>query len=323
MMYLFKFTPILKQTLWGGEKIKVFKQLNSSLNHVGESWELSGIPGSESIVSNGILKGTPLSELIRRFGPALVGNENYQTFGNLFPLLIKFIDAHLDLSIQVHPDDNLAQKRHHCPGKNEMWYVISNEPDARLCAGLSHAITPEEYEKRINNETIEEVLQFHQLHAGDVFNIPAGRVHSIGAGAFIAEIQQTSDITYRLYDFNRRDANGNLRELHTKLAKDAIDYTVYDNYRTQYTPHINEPVELITSPHFTTSLYNLTENMSCDYSELDSFVIFICIEGKAVLRDNKGNEVQIKQGETVLVPAETNSIDICTEKKVKLLETWV
>ena len=323
MMYLFKFNPILKQTLWGGEKIKIFKQLNSSLKHIGESWELSGVPGCESIVANGALKGTALSELIRRFGPALVGNENYQTFGNLFPLLIKFIDAHLDLSIQVHPDDHLAQERHHCPGKNEMWYVISNEPNAHLCAGLSHVITPEEYEKRIKNGSIEEVLKFHQLHAGDVFNIPAGRIHSIGAGAFIAEIQQTSDVTYRLYDFNRRDANGNLRELHTELAKDAIDYTVHDDYRTHYTSYINKPVELITSPHFTTSLYNLTEDMTCDYSELDSFVVFICIEGEAILHDDRGNEVHIRQGETVLVPAQTNSIDICIEKQVKLLESWV
>lgn len=322
-MYPFKFEPLLKQTIWGGDKINSYKKLANDLTQVGESWELSGVPGHESIVANGVWKGTSLSRLIERFGAEIVGTENHARFGTTFPLLVKFIDARLDLSIQVHPDDELARQRHGCPGKNEMWYVISAEPHARLCAGLSRPIDAAEYERRIHDGSIEEVLCFHELHAGDVFNIPAGRVHSIGAGAFIAEIQQTSDITYRIYDFNRRDANGQLRELHTELAKDAIDYTTLPDYRTHYAPDTNVPVELVASPYFTTSLYDLTEEMTCDYSELDTFIIYICTEGAAVLCDDQGNKEPIRQGETVLVPACTRTVSICPEGHVTLLESWV
>ena len=317
-----KFEPILKQTLWGGDKINDYKHLNNSLTHIGESWEISGVPGHESVVANGPWKGTALPALIDRLGADLVGRDNYERFGTLFPLLVKFIDARLDLSIQVHPDDRLAHERHGCPGKNEMWYVIAAEPGAQLCAGLSHPISPEEYERRIADGSIEDVLCFHKLQAGDVFHIPAGRVHSIGAGAFIAEIQQTSDITYRIYDYNRRDDNGRLRELHTEWARDAIDYTVQADYRTHYTPHTNEPVELVSSPHFTTSLYDLTEDMHCDYSELDTFIIYICTKGAATLCDDAGSELAISQGETVLIPACTRSVHIRPDGQVCLLESW-
>ena len=317
-----KFDPILKQTLWGGDKINDYKHLNNSLTHIGESWEISGVPGHESVVANGPWKGTALPALIDRLGADLVGRDNYERFGTLFPLLVKFIDARLDLSIQVHPDDRLAHERHGCPGKNEMWYVIAAEPGAQLCAGLSHPISPEEYERRIADGSIEDVLCFHKLRAGDVFHIPAGRVHSIGAGAFIAEIQQTSDITYRIYDYNRRDDNGRLRELHTEWARDAIDYTVQADYRTHYTPHTNEPVELVSSPHFTTSLYDLTEDMHCDYSELDTFIIYICTKGAATLCDDAGSELAISQGETVLIPACTRSVHIRPDGHVCLLESW-
>lgn len=321
-MYMMKFEPILKQTLWGGDKINDYKHLNNSLTHIGESWEISGVPGHESVVANGPWKGTALPALIDRLGADLVGRDNYERFGTLFPLLVKFIDARLDLSIQVHPDDRLAHERHGCPGKNEMWYVIAAEPGAQLCAGLSHPISPEEYERRIADGSIEDVLCFHKLQAGDVFHIPAGRVHSIGAGAFIAEIQQTSDITYRIYDYNRRDDNGRLRELHTEWARDAIDYTVQADYRTHYTPHTNEPVELVSSPHFTTSLYDLTEDMHCDYSELDTFIIYICTKGAATLCDDAGSELAISQGETVLIPACTRSVHIRPDGQVCLLESW-
>ena len=200
---------------------------------------------------------------------------------------------------------------------------ISAEPGARLCSGLSRHITPDEYEERVASNTIEEVLQFHDIHPGDVFNIPSGCVHSIGAGVFLAEIQQTSDITYRIYDFNRRDADGNLRQLHTELAKDAINYNLTENSKSIYTPVLNQPVELLSTPYFTTSLYKLTEPLMCDYSELDSFVIMICTEGSAQLSDDKDNRISIAQGETVLIPAETESLYIYPEDKVTLLESWV
>lgn len=323
-MYPLKFEPILKQTLWGGDKIVPFKHLNSDLRGVGESWEISGVEEDESIVANGPDKGLTLTDMIRRYREELVGEANYARFGNKFPLLIKFIDAKQDLSIQVHPSDELAKKRHNSFGKTEMWYVVGADNGAKLRSGFSEEITSKEYKERVHDNTITDVLQEYNIHSGDVFFLPAGRVHSIGAGAFIAEIQQTSNITYRIYDFNRKDANGNTRELHTDLAREAINYEVLDDYRTAYEPVENEPVELVACPYFTTTLYDMTEEITCDYSELDSFVIFICLDGSCTIRDNEGNELLMKAGETLLFPATVQDITITpTEGSVKLLETYV
>lgn len=322
-MYPFKFQPILKQTIWGGERIIPFKHLRSDLHQVGESWEISNVPGNESVVTNGSLAGKTITQLVRTFKEELVGESNYKRFGDNFPLLIKFIDAKEDLSIQVHPDDELAQKRHNSLGKSEMWYVIDAAPGARLLSGLNQQITPNEYKERVKKSTITEVLQSHEVKPGDVFYLPAGRIHAIGAGIFLAEIQETSNVTYRIYDYNRHDANGNPRELHTELAKDAIDYELYDDYNVSYDSIPNEPVELLATPHFTTSLYDMDEELSCDYSELDSFIIFICLEGKAVLSDDQENEITISAGETVLFPAITEEVTIMPEDKVKILETYV
>ena len=309
-MYPLKFQPILKSTLWGGEKIIPFKHLDSNQTQVGESWEISDVPGDESIVANGADAGKNLTQMVNEYKGALVGEANYKRFNGFngkFPLLIKFIDAQQDLSIQVHPNDELAMKRHNSMGKTEMWYVVDATADAHLRSGLSKAITPDEYAQMIADNTICDALKDYSIKPGDVFFLPAGRIHSIGAGSFIAEIQQTSNVTYRIYDFNRKDKNGNTRELHTELSKDAIDYTVYDDYRTNYTPKENEPVELVTCPYFTTTVYDLTEKMNMDYSELDSFVIYICLQA----------------GESVLFPATTRSLEVVPEGKVKFLETYV
>lgn len=302
-MYPLKFEPILKQTLWGGDKIISFKQLNDTRTEVGESWEISAVEGSESIVAEGPDKGMTLTEVLSKYREELLGEANYARFGVKFPLLVKFIDARQDLSIQVHPSDELAKKRHNSMGKTEMWYVIGADKGAKLRSGFSEQITPKEYKDRVYNNTITEVLQEYDIQPGDVFFLPAGRVHSIGAGAFIAEIQQTSDVTYRIYDFDRKDAKGNARELHTDLAREAINFEVLDDYRTQYDVVENEPIELVACPYFTTSLYDMTEEITCDYSELDSFVIFVCVEGSCTLYDNEKNEVSFKAGETVLMPA--------------------
>ena len=323
-MYPLKFEPILKQTLWGGEKIIPFKHLNETLSNVGESWEVSAVEGSESVVANGPEKGMTLPEMVRRYKEELVGEANYARFGEKFPLLIKFIDAKLDLSIQVHPDDALAKKRHNSFGKNEMWYVISADPGAKLISGFSQEITPKEYKERVHDGTFAEVLQSCAIQSGDVFYVPAGRVHGIGAGAFVAEIQQTSDITYRIYDYNRKDKNGKTRELHTAQAVDAINFAdVQDDFRTAYDHVQNEPVEVVACPYFTTSVYDMTEEITCDYSELDSFVIFICVEGSCRLTDNENNEIALQAGETVLLPATTQNITIVPDQHVKLLETYV
>ena len=323
-MYPLKFEPILKQTLWGGEKIIPFKHLNDTLANVGESWEVSAVEGSESVVANGTDKGHTLPEMVRKYKDELVGESNYTRFGDKFPLLIKFIDAKLDLSIQVHPGDDLARKRHNSFGKNEMWYVISTDKGAKLISGFSQQITPKEYKERVHNGTFAEVLQPCPIQPGDVFYVPAGRVHGIGAGAFVAEIQQTSDITYRIFDYNRKDKDGKSRELHTSQAIDAINFAdVQDDFRTEYERIQNEPVEMVASPYFTTSVYDMTEEITCDYSELDSFVIFICVEGACRLTDNEKNEVTLQAGDTVLLPATTQEVTIVSDGAVKLLETYV
>ena len=314
-MYPLKFEPILKQTHWGGDKIISFKQLNDTRKEEVE--------GSESIVAEGPDKGMTLTEVLSKYREELLGEANYARFGVKFPLLVKFIDARQDLSIQVHPSDELAKKRHNSMGKTEMWYVIGADKGAKLRSGFSEQITPKEYKDRVYNNTITEVLQEYDIQPGDVFFLPAGRVHSIGAGAFIAEIQQTSDVTYRIYDFDRKDAKGNARELHTDLAREAINFEVLDDYRTQYDVVENEPIELVACPYFTTSLYDMTEEITCDYSELDSFVIFVCVEGSCTLYDNEKNEVSFKAGETVLMPASTQEVTIVPNGKVKLLETYV
>lgn len=324
-MYPLKFEPILKQTLWGGDKIIPFKHLNETLPNVGESWEVSAVEGSESVVANGADKGYTLPEMVRKYKEELVGEANYARFGNKFPLLIKFIDAKLDLSIQVHPGDELAKKRHNSFGKNEMWYVIAADKGAKLISGFAEEITPKEYKDRVHNGTFAEVLQTCAIEPGDVFYVPAGRVHGIGAGAFVAEIQQTSDITYRIFDYNRKDKDGKSRELHTSQAMDAINFSdVQDDFRTEYERVQNEPVEMVASPYFTTSVYDMTEEITCDYSELDSFVIFICVEGSCRLTDDNQNEITLRAGETVLLPAAVQEVTIVPEGgRVKLLETYV
>lgn len=324
-MYPLKFEPILKQTLWGGDKIIPFKHLNETLPNVGESWEVSAVEGSESVVANGTDKGYTLPEMVRKYKEELVGEANYARFGNKFPLLIKFIDAKLDLSIQVHPGDELAKKRHNSFGKNEMWYVIVADKGAKLISGFAEEITPKEYKDRVHNGTFAEVLQTCAIEPGDVFYVPAGRVHGIGAGAFVAEIQQTSDITYRIFDYNRKDKDGKSRELHTSQAMDAINFSdVQDDFRTEYERVQNEPVEMVASPYFTTSVYDMTEEITCDYSELDSFVIFICVEGSCRLTDDNQNEITLRAGETVLLPAAVQEVTIVPEgQRVKLLETYV
>ncbi|MBM6720792.1 class I mannose-6-phosphate isomerase [Bacteroides gallinaceum] len=323
-MYPLKFKPILKSTIWGGEKIIPFKHLDIQQEQVGESWEISDVPGDESVVANGADAGKNLTQMVDEYKAALVGESNYKRFNGKFPLLIKFIDACQDLSIQVHPDDELAMKRHQSLGKTEMWYVIGNDGGkAHLRSGLSKQITPEEYAQMIADNTICDALADYAVQPGDVFFLPAGRIHSIGAGCFIAEIQETSNITYRIYDFNRKDKNGNTRELHTELSKDAIDYTVNEDYRTHYTPKQNEPVELVACPYFTTTVYDLTEPMEMDYSELDSFVIYICMEGACSVTDNEGNQLSLQAGESVLFPATTQKLSVEPEGQVKFLETYV
>ncbi len=313
-----KFRPILNSMIWGGERIIPYKGIESDQKMVGESWELSGVKGSESVVANGELEGESISQLLAAYGAELLGRANYERFGDEFPLLIKFIDAKQDLSIQVHPNDKLAAERHNKKGKTEMWYVVAKEDGARLRSGFAKSVTPEEYVESVENNTVTDLLQEYEVNKGDIFFLPAGRIHSIGAGCFIAEIQQTSDITYRIYDFDRRDAEGNARELHTELAKDAIDYRVQSDYRTQYNKEVRDQVQKVVGcPFFTTSMLNLTKSITIDYCALDSFVIYICTEGECTV-----NDVALHAGETLLLPASSQIVIIETEG-CKILSTQI
>lgn len=322
-LYPLKFKPILKSVIWGGDEISKFKDITPVQDGIGESWEISGVDGNVSVVANGELEGKNLVDIISEYKEQLVGKKNYEKFGTTFPLLIKFIDAKDNLSIQVHPDDELAKQRHNSFGKTEMWYVINATPGAFLYSGFEKQMTPESYVKSIEENTFVDSLAKHDVKKGDVFFLPAGRVHAIGAGTFIAEIQQTSNITYRIYDYNRTDTKGNPRELHTELAKDAIDYKLYDNYKTEYKRRENQPVELESCRYFTTDLLEITKDITRDYEDLDSFVIYICMGGACSIRDDKGNDLYIGQGETALIPAEANNVLISPEGSVLLLETFV
>ena len=319
-MEIIKFRPILKQVLWGGNKIIPFKQLDANMEQVGESWEVSGVKDNESIVANGQYEGMKLNDLVALLKGDLVGKENYERFGNEFPLLIKFIDASKQLSIQVHPNDEQAKAKGLKRGKTEMWYVMESAPDATLLSGLKRAITPEEYKAMVENDTITDALCEYRVGEGDVFYLPAGRIHSIGAGTFLAEIQETSDVTYRIYDFKRKDKDGNYRQLHTEEAAECIDYSVENDYRTKYEARKNEGVELAQCTHFTTSVYDLDEPMLLDYSELDSFVVLIALSGECTLSTGDA-ETQLRAGETVLLPATTQTLNV--SGTVKFLETFV
>ncbi len=303
----YKFESFLKTTIWGGEQIAAFKGIDTDLHNVGESWEISDFPGQESVVATGEDKGLNLSALVEKYKEQLVGEKVYAKFGNHFPLLVKFIDSHQNLSVQVHPNDELAMKRHGCRGKSEMWYVIKAEPGARIYTGLCKEITPERYEQMVTKETVDgyspimDVIATYESHQGDVFYLPAGRLHAIGAGNFVAEIQQTSDITYRVYDYGRRDAYGNTRELHIEQAKDAIDYHVYPEYRSTYDSTLLD-APLVHCPYFNVNRVVVHETMDVDY-QVDSFVIVICLAGSA-----KVNGVDVRQGESLLVPACDNAL---------------
>lgn len=323
-LYPLKFKPIYKNKIWGGDKIKtVLNKDFSSLPNCGESWEISAVQGDISVVSNGFLKDNNLQELIEVYMGDLVGDKIYTRFGLEFPLLIKFIDANSDLSIQVHPGDELAKERHNSFGKTEMWYIIQAEKNAKLISGFNKELNKEEYLKSLENKTLPEILNFEKVQTGDVFFIPAGRVHAICSGILLAEIQQTSDITYRIYDWERKDENGKSRELHTDMALDAIDYKKYDAYKIQYEKILNKHSQLTECKYFTTNILEFNQQLKLDYSLLDSFVIYMCIEGSYTINNDSDNKTEVEQGETILVPATFERITLTPQPKAKILEIYI
>lgn len=321
-MKALQFNALLKTTIWGGEEVTALKKLENAPEQVGESWEISGVPGNETVVADGEFKGETLEKLIERFGAELVGKRNLERYGTTFPLLIKFISAAQDLSIQVHPDDAMAQRMGHPYGKTEMWYIVHTQPGASLCSGFNADFSADGYTESLADGTLMNHLSRHETRPGDCFFIPAGRIHSIGAGNFLVEIQQSSNDTFRVYDFNRTDTEGHKRELHVAQAREALDYKAYPEYRTQYEPRPNDCTPLVECPQFTTRLYELTAPLKADYTDIDSFVILIAFEGAATLRYAEG-ELTLRAGESVLFPATTEGVEIVPAAGgFKALETF-
>lgn len=320
-LYPLKFEPILKERLWGGTKLQsvLNKKIESEIT--GESWEISGVTGDVSIVSNGNLSGMSLAELIASQGKSLLGQSVIDRFGTDFPILIKFIDAKQDLSIQLHPNDKLAKERHNSFGKTEMWYIMDSDSDAKLIVGFNKSVTKEEYSEALKNDTLLNLLNYEQVREGDTFFINTGKIHAIGAGVLLAEIQQTSDITYRVFDFNRRDKNGNLRELHTDLALDAIDYERKDDFVVNYSKRQDQVNTMVVCPYFKTNFIQLSKNLQLDVAQRDSFIIYMCVGGAVTISTEMG-EVHLQKGETALVPAIVQKIDL-KSNRAKLLEVTI
>ena len=325
MLYPLVFEPIFRPMVWGGEKIPAYKGVTTDVEHIGESWEISAYGDKISVVADGPLAGRNLNSLVHEFKGELVGEKVYASTGDEFPLLIKFIDALSDLSIQVHPGNEMARREHGptAKGKTEMWYVISADPGAALLCGLKESITPDDYTRMVADGTITSVLQRYEVQPGDVFFLPAGRIHAICSGCFIAEIQQTSDLTYRIWDYGRLGLDGKPRQLHTELARQAIDYKVYpEGYKTAYKPLKNKEVVLVSCPYFTTSLYELDKPVSKNLRHVDSFVVAMVLEGEGAL-ECMGTSTPLRQGTTVLIPASAPSMKFVPQGSLKVLTSGV
>lgn len=322
MLYPLKFTPISKYRIWGGNKLNTVLNKNFTLENCGESWEISDVEGDETVVAEGALQGQTLKQLIPQFKDALVGKSVYEKFGVEFPLLIKFIDAQEPLSIQVHPSDEMAKIRHQSFGKNEMWYVMQAEEDAELIVGFDEQLTKETYQAHLDKDTVLEVMHHETVQEGDTFYIPTGRVHAIGAGVLLAEIQQTSDVTYRIFDYNRVDKKtGKKRDLHNDLAFDVIDFTVHENYKTSYKKEVNSSNTLVHSPYFKSNFLPVQGILKKDYSELDSFVIYICVSGSLTI-STANNKQTLQKGETILLPASLQEVTLNAPIGAEILEVY-
>ena len=321
-LYPLKFNPISKYRIWGGDKLNTELNKNFNVENIGESWEISDVEGDETKIANGNLIGKTLKELINEFKGDFVGKAVYEKFGNEFPLLIKFIDAKTPLSIQVHPSDEIAKLRHNSFGKNEMWYVMQADENSELIVGFDSALDRDSYQEYLKANKVLDVMHHEKVQKGDTFYIPTGRVHAIGAGVLLAEIQQTSDVTYRIYDYDRVDKQtGAKRELHNDLALDVIDFEVHDNYKTDYVKELNTSNKLVHSPYFKTNYLKVFGSLSKDYTVIDSFIIYICVKGLINIIEN-GVIYTLKNGETLLIPASIKNVELIAEEESEVLEVY-
>lgn len=319
--YPIKFRPILQDKIWGGSKLKDILNKETSRERIGESWEISGVEGNITMVDNGSEKGRSLKDLIHTHKGELVGEKIYEQFGDDFPLLIKFIDARTDLSVQLHPNDELAKQRHNSFGKTEMWYVLQADEGAKLNIGFNKSLDKREYLEYLENGKITELLHFEEVKKGDSVFINTGKVHAIGGGVLLAEIQQTSDITYRIYDWDRVDDAGNSRELHTALALDAIDFEKKDDYKLTYEKKRNESSEVASCEYFTTNYLPIEGKVDKNYSGLDSFVIYMCVDGDCKISMERNSE-KLQKGQSILIPASAQKVRLEADK-AELLEVYI
>ena len=324
-LYPFLFQPNLHTVVWGGNQLKPYKGLEPSDEPIGESWEVSAVPGSTSIIANGEWQGRDLVSLINEYPNDILGKAVNEKYHGKLPLLVKFIDARKDLSIQVHPNDEMAMREHRKMGKSEMWYIIKADEGAHLYAGFKQQITPYEYQKRVEDGSITEVLADHTVKTGDVFYLPAGRVHAICGGIMLAEVQQSSDVTYRIFDYNRPGLDGKPRELHTELAAKALDYHVEENYRTDYLNTSDKAVQIIDSPFFDVRVMEITSTFHRDLRKYDSFVISMCLEGDCKIHvRNTGEEIILKEGNSTLIPAViADYVIIPLQGKTRILDAFI
>ncbi|MBQ2298438.1 MAG: class I mannose-6-phosphate isomerase [Bacteroidaceae bacterium] len=324
-LYPFLFEPNLHAVVWGGKRLCPYKGLPLDDAPIGESWEVSAVPSSTSVISNGAFAGQLLTDVLSRFPEAILGDAVAKKYGNQLPLLVKFIDAEQDLSIQVHPDDGMAQRVHGKFGKSEIWYVIDAKPGSFLYAGFKNEISPEEYKKKVADGTVTEVLAKHEVRAGDVFYLPAGRVHAICGGILLAEVQQSSDVTYRIFDYNRPGMDGKPRELHTELAAEALDFHVEDDYRTQYSNLSNRANRVIDSPYFSVRVTELSEPFHRNLVKYDSFIISMCIKGDCKIRIRATqDEILLREGYSTLIPASIADYDVIPlDRKTRILDAYI
>lgn len=323
-LYPLKFKPIFHERIWGGNKVKsIFNKDFGNILNCGESWEISAVEGFVSEAANGFLAGNDLNELVEIYMGDLVGEKVYQKYGNEFPLLLKFIDAACDLSVQVHPNDKIAEERHNAYGKSEMWYIINAEDGSLINPGFNQPVTKEKFVDYFSRGRLMDLLQFDTVLPGDVYFVPAGQVHSIGKGVLLAEIQQTSDVSYRIYDFDRKDAKGNKRELHAGWAVDAINYDFKEDYKTHFTVQKNSSTELVRCDYFTTNILEFDKEIDKDYTQIDSFVIYMNLEGDFLINYENGSEL-VKKGETILIPASLEAFRLIpVSGEVKTLEVYI
>jgi len=325
VLYPLLFEPILHQVVWGGHRLRPYKGLMPSDEPIGESWEVSAVPSSISIISNGRWAGRDLVSVIEENPSEILGRAVFSKYGAHLPLLVKFIDAERDLSIQVHPNDAMARRLHGKSGKSEMWYVIKADEGSFLYAGFKQPLTAGEYQQRVADGSITEVLAKHMVRPGDVFYLPAGRVHAICGGILLAEVQQSSDVTYRIFDYNRPGLDGKPRELHTALAAEALDFHVEQRYQTVYTPYVNRATQIVDTPFFDVRIMEITEPFHRNLLKYDSFIISMCIDGECKIRiRGTGGEILLRQGHSTLIPAAIADYDILPiSPAVRLLDAFI